>query len=109
MSERPGSFAEFWRFYLGEHGRPGTRALHLFGTAAGLGLTIVALVAADWRLLVIGVVVGYGLAWIGHAAIERNRPATLTHPMWSLASDLRMLGLFVTGRLGAELKRHNLD
>lgn len=108
MAARLKSYAEFWPYYLGEHRRRGTRALHLMGTAAGLALLVTAAATADWRRLVLGIVVGYGPAWLGHALIERNRPATFTHPLWSLLSDLRMLGLFIAGRLADELRRRGI-
>ncbi len=80
----------------------------MLGTAAGLLLFILGLALAEPWLLVAAPVAGYALAWLSHAAIEHNRPATFGHPLWSLFSDLRMLFLWLCGRLGAELERHGL-
>ena len=105
MAGRIESYAEFWPFYLGQHSHAANRALHLAGTGAGIALLAAGLAILDWRPMVAAAVVGYGFAWAGHFLVERNRPATLTYPLWSLLSDLRMFGLFVTGRLKAELER----
>ncbi len=105
MAERIESYAEFWPFYLGQHSHAANRALHLVGTGAGIVLLAAGLAILDWRLIAAAAVAGYGFAWAGHFLVERNRPATFTYPLWSLLSDLRMLGLFITGRLKAELGR----
>jgi len=103
--DRIDDYAQFWLHYLREHGRATTRNWHFFGTATAL-VCVVGLVATGsaW-FLVAAVAAGYGPAWIAHAAFEKNRPATFGHPMWSLVSDLRMFGLWLTGRLGGELAR----
>ena len=62
-------------------------------------------VTRDWRWLIAAPLAGYALAWLGHLVFEHNRPETFGHPGWSLISDLRMLGLFASGRLGRELRR----
>ncbi len=46
-----------------------------------------------------GVVFAYGCAWRGHFGHEKNRPATFEYPVMSLASDFRMGGQMVRGRL----------
>jgi hypothetical protein len=101
--ERITDYAQFWGFYLRQHKDARTRAAHYLGTGAGLALVVAAAVLADWRLLVAAPVVGYAAAWIGHFGFEGNRPATFGHPLWSFYSDFRMLGLWLAGRLGAEL------
>jgi hypothetical protein len=100
------SFAEFWPFYLAEHSRPRTRAIHVFGTASGIVVFFAGLFLQLWWMLPLGFVVGYFFAWMGHVLFEGNRPATLGgHVWWSFRSDFRLLWLTVTGRIGAELRR----
>ena len=102
------TYRAFWPYYLAEHSRPGTRALHYFGSLAGLGLALAAVLWADWGLLAAALIVGYGCAWIGHFLVEKNRPATFRYPLWSFLSDFRMLGLWLSGRLAGELRRHDV-
>jgi hypothetical protein len=102
------SYAEFWGRYLAAHADPRTRLLHYLGTLFGAALLVAAGIARDWRWLVAAPIVGYALAWLGHVVFERNRPETFGHPAWSLASDFRMLGLFASGRLGAELRHRGI-
>lgn len=99
------SFAEFWPFYVREHRLRSTRLLHCLGTTLAL-VAMVAAVALGWWLLLVAVpVLGYGLAWISHFFIEKNRPASFSYPLWSLASDFKMWGLMITGRMEAEAQR----
>jgi hypothetical protein len=99
------TYGEFWAHYLAAHADPSCRAMHYAGTLAAAVLLAHGAVTADRRKLVAAPIVGYGAAWFGHVVFERNRPATFGHPLWSALSDFRMLGLFLTGRLGAELNR----
>jgi hypothetical protein len=105
MAQRIPTYAEFWPHYLREHADPLTRRVHVAGTVIGVGLFVAGLLAGRWWLVLAGLVSGYLFAWVSHMAIERNRPATFTHPLWSLGSDLRMAGLWLTGRLEPELRR----
>ena len=99
------TFAEFWPFYLREHSKPRTRALHYVGTTLVIALAIFALATASWWLLVALPIAGYFFAWIAHFGVEKNRPATFTYPAWSLKADFKMWWLWLTGRLGPELDR----
>lgn len=106
MAERSiTSFRDFWPYYLREHARPATRALHYAGTTLVVGIALYALVTGCWLLLAALPVAGYGFAWVAHFMVEKNRPATFTYPLWSLAGDFRMWWMWLTGRLGPELER----
>jgi hypothetical protein len=84
------SFSEFYPFYLTEHANRVSRRLHFIGTSVSLGLLIAAASHHSWALVVLALVQGYALAWIGHFFFEHNRPATFRHPLWSFMGDWRM-------------------
>jgi hypothetical protein len=92
------SFAEFYPFYLGEHRDAVCRRLHVVGSALVLAALAAAILTADWRFILLMPVIGYGFAWIGHFAFEKNRPATFRHPLYSLMGDWAMFAEVVSGR-----------
>jgi hypothetical protein len=104
MSKIP-DFESFWPFYVAQHSRPGTRALHFAGTT--LALLFLAAGAATLRpyLLAWALFSGYAFAWVGHFFVEKNRPATFQYPLWSLRGDFRMYAMMWRGRMGAEARR----
>jgi len=101
MSDRQfKSFEEFWPYYLSEHTKGVTRFLHGLGSLAAIGVVVLVIAIGKWWLFPLALVPGYGLAWIGHFFVEKNRPATFTYPLWSFMGDWKMLALMLTGRLG---------
>lgn len=93
------SFAEFWPFYLQEHSNQTNRRLHFVGTFLVHLLFIYSVVTQQWPLLWAVPFMGYGFAWVGHFIIEKNRPATFKHPLWSLRGDFKMFYLMLFGKL----------
>jgi hypothetical protein len=99
VPQRFASFAEFYPFYLSEHSHPTSRRLHFAGSALVLAFLIgAALTRNAWWLAAIPVA-GYGFAWVGHFFFEHNRPATFSHPLYSLMGDWVMFKDILTGRI----------
>jgi hypothetical protein len=106
MESEPASFEEFWPYYVSQHRNPTCRRLHFIGTSLAMGCVAI----SPWypSALLAAPVVGYGLAWIGHFAFEKNRPASwhsMKHLAWSFRGDLRMWRMMLTGNMDAEVER----
>ena len=109
MSAPITSYRDFWPYYLREHAKPETRAIHYFGTGLATATLLIAIVTRRPWLLLVMLLAGYGPAWFGHFFVEKNKPATFTYPMWSLFSDFRTAVLWMTGRLGPELDKARVN
>lgn len=93
------SFAEFYPFYLSEHSGRTTRRIHFLGSCLGLVCLFLMVLTGDPLWLVIGIAIGYGLAWFAHFVFEKNRPATFSQPLYSFMGDWRMFWDILTGRI----------
>ncbi|QXI37155.1 DUF962 domain-containing protein [Pseudomonas xantholysinigenes] len=93
------SFAEFYPYYLGEHSNPTCRRLHFVGTALVIALLAYTVGSGKWLLLLAVPLAGYGFAWVGHFFFEKNRPATFSHPWYSLIGDFAMFRDILLGRI----------
>jgi hypothetical protein len=80
-------FGRFYEHYLGEHRNATCRLLHYLGSWLVIASVLAAAASRRPLLLLAAPVAGYGCAWIGHFAFERNTPATFRQPWFSLAAD----------------------
>lgn len=89
----PGSFAtfaEFYPFYLAEHSNRTCRRLHFIGSTLALVCLGLLLATGNGYWLLAGLLCGYGCAWIGHFAFEKNKPASFRRPLYSFRGDWAM-------------------
>ena len=105
MSVPGDEFDAFWLRYLRAHASPAARGLHYAGSLLALLCLAAWVLLREWRWLLAAPLVGYGFAWAAHAFVQRNRPETFGHPLWSLVCDYRMLCLWLAGRLTPHLRR----
>ena len=102
MTDRLGGFDgfdDFYPFYLNEHRDRTCRRLHFAGTALVIATAVTGLASGRFALLWLLPVFGYGFAWAGHFFFEKNRPATFSHPFYSLVADFVMFGDILRGRI----------
>lgn len=103
------TFRAFYPYYLTEHGDAANRRLHFIGTAGLIAILITAIILKKWWMLALIPVCGYGFAWAGHYFIEKNKPATFTYPLYSLASDFVMFWDTITWQIGKKLSAANKE
>lgn len=99
LADRYTSFAEFYPFYLTEHSNRICRRLHFVGTLLVMVTLLYSLISGRFMLLLVMPVLGYGFAWTGHFFFEKNRPATFTYPLYSLAGDFVMFKDLLIGKI----------
>ena len=92
-------FADFYPFYLGEHANRTCRRLHFVGSTLALVCLAMLVVTGRPQYLLYALLCGYGFAWIGHFAFEKNKPASFKRPLYSFMGDWVMYKDIWTGRI----------
>ena len=49
--------------------------------------------------------VDHAIAQVSHRLFEQNRTTPWRHPLWHARAEVRMLGMTLRGRMGAEVAR----
>jgi hypothetical protein len=102
------NFEQFWPYYLSQHRKRETRLMHVAGTILAALAVFKFIISFKIGWLILAPVIGYGFAWAAHSFVEQNRPATFEYVLWSLRGDFEMTKLWLTGKLEAELARHDI-
>jgi hypothetical protein len=103
----PATFEEYWPYYVSQHQDATNRRMHFVGTTLAMGC----LALTPWvpMAALAAPVAVYSLAWLGHLAFEKNKPATWMggkYILWSARGDLRMWMYMLEGTMHAEVERH---
>ena len=93
------NLSEFYPYYLSEHQNLICRRLHFVGSSLVLGCFAALFFTGQWFWLPIAFICGYGFAWVGHFAFEKNKPATFKHPLYSFVSDWIMYKDILTAKI----------
>ncbi len=89
----------FYDFYLEEHQNITCRRLHFAGSSFGLLGLAKSVKDRSAKPVLKGIAAGYACAWVGHFFFEKNKPASFKFPLKSFASDYRMYGDVLRGKL----------
>lgn len=103
---------KFYDFYLAEHQNMACRRLHFAGSSFGLLGLAKSVKNRSAKPVLKGIAAGYACAWVGHFFFEKNKPASFKFPLKSFASDFRMYGDVLRGKLSLKATkfdkiRHN--
>jgi hypothetical protein len=99
------NFDEFWPDYVRAHSKKLNRTLHVIGMSLALACVVAAVKQKKPWLLLGAPLFGYGFAWAGHFFVEKNSPATFSHPLYSLKGSALIFWKTINGTMDAEVER----
>ena len=98
MEKRYTNFKDFYPYYLSEHSHKTTKLLHFIGTSISLYFLFNFFRTFDFVYIILSLLSGYGLAWVSHFFIEKNKPATFKYPFYSFIGDHLMFIEIIMGK-----------
>jgi len=105
MDRATATFEEFWPEYVLAHQNKLNRTLHVVGMSLALACLVAAIFKRRPLLLLLAPVFAYGFAWAGHFFVEKNIPATFSHPIYSARAGALLFWKTICGQMDAEVAR----
>jgi len=105
MDRVPATFEEFWPEYVLAHQNKLNRTLHVVGMSLALACLVAAIFKRRPSLLLLAPVFAYGFAWAGHFFVEKNAPATFSHPLYSARAGALLFWKTICGQMDGEVAR----
>lgn len=99
------TISEYYTYYLIKHQNPVCQILHFVGTNVFVGMIIYGLYSGNLWFVVFSLPAEKVFAWIGHFVFEKNTPATLKYPFYSLLSIFIMWFHVITFQLPQKMKK----
>jgi hypothetical protein len=93
------SFSQFYPLYLKEHSNRTCRRVHFIGSSLALICLVLAITRGQPLFILLGLICGYGFAWLGHFGFEKNKPASFKRPFYSFVGDWVMYKDIWVGRI----------
>jgi hypothetical protein len=100
------SFEDFWPHYVRLHTKRSTHVLHAIASTVCLTLLVAAALFRQPILAVLAPLADFAIAQTSHRLFEENRTTPWKNQIWHTRAELRMLGLVLRGRMGAEVERY---
>ena len=105
MDRATATFEDFWPEYVLAHQNKLNRTLHVVGMSLALACLVAAIFKRRPSLLLLAPVFAYGFAWAGHFFVEKNAPATFSHPIYSARAGALLFWKTICGQMDAEVAR----
>ena len=106
--KRFNTYREFWPYYLRDFRAAGEHERVLTGTVVMLFFLVFTILMGNVLFIAIALALACGFRFISVNAGQRVRPLTVTHPLWSLVSDVRLLAIVLLDRLAEEYERYGI-
>ena len=98
MKKKFNNFQDFYPYYIQEHKNKYTKLVHFIGSWLFIFFILNLIYSHEVKNLMFAFVSAYGFAWFGHFFIEKNKPATFYHPIYSFMGDCVMFTEILKGK-----------
>lgn len=100
----PKNFNDYYKYYLTLHQKKETKIFHIIGNILTVIYFCISLFFSIKNISFIPLIlftpfIVYPFAWYSHLAIEKNKPAAWSRPIWAKMCDWRMIYEVLTGKI----------